>query len=151
MIMRQLRIALAFTVTLSSTSVAQGSNEPRVPTIDPSVAEVRSAGSWEVGERRGAYRVLILQSGFERVQYHAIVQWIEVDMERGPRVVASKNLNALALNCFSLVSPQFTNRAGMWYLVLKGASEPLKEATQPLEFSLGAPGKVSGKNCAPAF
>ena len=110
-----------------------------------------TGGFWKDEKRTGAYRVLILNEGHESIRYHAVLQWIE-DAEGGPRVTATKRLNPLAKNCFSLLEPTFKLQDGKWSLVLRGSSAPMKQASQPVEFAFGKVGQVTaGKVCAPAF
>jgi hypothetical protein len=60
------------------------------------VYEVRTLGTWREGARAGAFRVVTLRAGFDRVQTVVIVQWMEQAMgAMAPDVVAARHVALL--------------------------------------------------------
>jgi hypothetical protein len=50
--------------------------------VDPEVVDVRTAGSWQLGDRYGSYRVVISNLGYEQATTQVRFEWI--DFSGGP-------------------------------------------------------------------
>ncbi len=50
--------------------------------IDASISSVVSGGAWEVSGKRGTYRVVVIEKGWEHVSSSVWIQWIEEDADK---------------------------------------------------------------------
>lgn len=64
--------------------------------VPGNVYEVRTLGSWREGNRAGAFRLVILRGGFDRLQTVVLVQWMAQALgEDAPEVVDEQRIAIL--------------------------------------------------------
>ena len=59
---------------------------PAQRVVDPEVVDVRTAGSWQLGERYGSYRVVIANLGQEHATSQVRFEWIDFSGRSGSPV-----------------------------------------------------------------
>jgi hypothetical protein len=108
------------------------------------VRSVVSGGYWETPEEHGIYRVIIVESGWERVTCTASLEWIaERDETESRQVVASREITEISEGTLSLGLPTFTlaqEGSGTILSIEATGSHPGGDST--FVFRLGTPGSV---------
>jgi len=77
-----MRRLIAFLVALTASSGTLPGTPASIFPVDSGVTTVRSGGYWEVGARRGRYRVVIAQFGSEHVSSYVRFEWVTEGQER---------------------------------------------------------------------
>jgi len=74
--------------------------------VDPSVTSVLAAGYWEHAGKRGTFRVVMSQGGFEHINTTVVAEWLEESSgsTSSPRVRTSRDLLRNHLASFDMPS-----------------------------------------------
>lgn len=67
-----------------------------VQALDPSVQDIRIAGTWEKDGRKGVYRIVVARSGTPKPSARMFVQWIATGVDGSQAVERSIEVTELA-------------------------------------------------------
>lgn len=65
------------------------------PGVPADVATVATVGWWMAGAAEGAYRLVIVEQGFDQIVSQVYLEWIELPPDGLPRIRARKDFDAL--------------------------------------------------------
>ena len=76
--------------------VRGGAADPAAPGVPAAVTTVASVGHWKLGAARGAYRLILVEEGFDPLVARLYLEWVaEGTAEAGPRIVAGRGFPEL--------------------------------------------------------
>ncbi len=109
------------------------------------VRTVVSGGYWETPQEHGIYRVIIVESGWERVTCTAFLEWIaERDETESRQVVSSLEITGIEAGTWSLETPCFVfGQEGSGVTLSIAAVEPGSGEERAFCFELGIPGSYT--------
>jgi len=109
------------------------------------VRTVVSGGYWETPQEHGIYRVIIVESGWERVTCTAFLEWIaERDETESRQVTASLQITGIPAGTWSLETPCFVfGQEGLPVTLSIAAVEPGSGEERTFRFELGIPGSYT--------
>lgn len=136
------RILLAIsTCAVYSGLLASGSGSDG-PRLDPEIAFVSTGGQWAAGDRVGHIRVVVVNGGYEHVTSRVFVHWLDVDREKGARVVESRPVGEINdPGTWSVGQPVISHR-GEVTIVRLSATNPYDGRETEFVLSVKGPGAL---------
>jgi hypothetical protein len=120
----RLLLAVGFVLCAPAVSVAQKSIGFDASKLDPALTSVVTGGYWESGGKRGSIRLLVFNTGWERVRSRLVVQWIEEQPAKERIVIhASRDVEAIPGEMWALAAPRIELQNRRWYVIVTGASD----------------------------
>ncbi|MBZ9935412.1 hypothetical protein LB518_03860 [Mesorhizobium sp. BR1-1-16] len=90
-----LAIAAPLLAPIAGTAHADGVSDT-ISALDPSVQDLRIAGSWEKDGRKGVYRLLVARTAAPKPTARLFVQWIATGVDGSVQVERSIEITELA-------------------------------------------------------
>jgi len=120
---------------------------PEVSTLVPSVSSVATGGYWEQGGKRGSYRVIVLNIGWERIRSSVWIQWIEENAaEQSLRVAATVAVSEIGNLRWSVGVPELVpSKTGTIVRLKAVETHSLRDVL--FELSLGEVGRYRCIRC----
>ncbi len=104
-ILRSAIITSALLLLCACNATGRGGHQPAigeqesadVASLPTTIATVKTTGWWTDGEREGAYRIIIVEHGFDKIVSRLFIQWLEV-IEGEPQTKALATAGIEQLN-----------------------------------------------------
>ena len=145
------RSAMAMVVTLVVTAMLHAgapqtfdSHAALIEALDPRVASVVTGGSWELGNRRGSIRMVVVTQGGDHLLSRLYVQWLEESSDTAPsKVIQTLSPEGIPSGLWTLHQPRLELVGKRWQASIEGTdthTSPPRRTRWILTF--GAPGDV---------
>jgi hypothetical protein len=145
------RLAMAVGVALAITAAVHARSQQRLESVDPliesldaDIVSVVTGGSWELGDRHGTIRLVVVTRGFDHLVSRLYVQWLEDATATAPsKVLRTVSPKETPSGLWTLHEPRFELVQRQWQASLEGTdthTSPPRRGRWMLTF--GGPGDV---------